>query len=280
MAKTQLSYRVSERRACTTLGFPRSTHRYQSVADPQEALRIRLRDLATSRVGYGYRRLHILLRREGWMINEKRVLRLYREEGLALRSRTPRRRVSCKRREGRSQTTSVNERWSMDFMSDELYDGSRIRVLTLVDNHSRESLALHVARRIRGRNVVEILQAVAKHRGHPEVIQVDNGPEFLSKDVDFWAYFNGVKLDFSRPGKPTDNAVVESFNGRLRQECLNAHWFMSLGDAQKKVDAWRWDYNHRRPHSALGGEAPSEFAKRCAPSASATLQPSEPSAVG
>jgi len=280
VAKTQLSYRVSERRACSTLGFPRSTHRYQSVADPQEALRIRLRDLATSRVGYGYRRLHILLRREGRMINEKRVLRLYREEGLALRSKTPRRRVSCKKREGRSHTTSVNERWSMDFMSDELYDGSRIRVLTLVDNHSRESLAIHVARRIRGRNVVEVLQSVAKHRGHPEVIQVDNGPEFLSKDVDFWAYFNGVKLDFSRPGKPTDNAVVESFNGRLRQECLNAHWFMSLGDAQKKVDVWRWDYNHRRPHSALGGAAPSEFAKRCAPSASATLQPPEPSAVG
>jgi len=112
------------------------------------------------------------------------------------------------------------------------------------------------------------------------VIQVDNGPEFISKDMEFGAYFNGVKLDFSRPGKPTDNAIVESFDGRLRRECLTAHWFLSVADAQRKVDAWRWDYNHRRPHSSLGGDVPADFAERCAPSACATLQPSEPSAAG
>jgi len=278
-AEMQMSYRVSERRACSGLGFPRSTHRYQSVADPQEALRMRLRDLATSRVGYGYRRLHILLRREGWAVNHKRILRLYREEGLVMRRKPPRRRVSCAKRQGRSQTTAPNERWSMDFLSDELYDGSRIRVLTLVDNHSRESLAIRVARRIRGRDVAAALESVSWDRGHPEVIQVDNGPEFLSKDMDFWAYFNGVKLDFSRPGNPTDNALVESFNGRLRQECLNAHWFLSVADAQRKVDAWRWDYNHRRPHSSLGGQVPAEFAQRCAAPSSATLQPAQHSAT-
>ena len=217
------------------------------------ALRVRLKELAVSRVGYGYRRLHILLQREGWAVNHKRVLRLYREEGLVMRTKPPKRRVSCVKREGRStETTSVNERWSMDFLSDELYDGRRIRFLTLVDNHSRESLAIHAGQRIRGQDVVTVLEAVSAHRGCPDVIQVDNGPEFISKDVDFWAYFRGVKLDFSRPGKPTDNAIVESFHGRLRQERLNTHWFMSLEDAQREVDAWRWAYSHRRPHSAVG----------------------------
>jgi len=144
VARMQMCYRASERRACSGLGFPRSTHRYQSVADSQQALRMRLRDLATSRVGYGYRRLHILLRGEGWAVNHKRILRLYREEGLAMRRKAPKRRVSCAKREGRSQTTVLNERWSMDFLSDELYDGSRIRILMLVDNHSRESLVIRM----------------------------------------------------------------------------------------------------------------------------------------
>ena len=275
-----MSYQVSERRACTGLGFARSTHRYRSAADPQVGLRIRLKDLAASRVGYGYRRLYILLRREGWVVNHKRVYRLYGQEGLAMRRKPPRRRVSCLKREGRPQTGAVNECWSMDFLSDELYDGRRIRMLTLVDNHSRESLAIRVGQRIRGHEVVKVLEEVSSRRGHPGVIQVDNGPEFISKDVDLWAYWNGVKLNFSRPGKPTDNAIVESFHGRFRQECLNAHWFMSLADAQEKADAWRWEYNHRRPHSSLGNIPPARFAARCAPSASATLQPSEHSAAG
>lgn len=152
-----------------------------------EGARARVRD-------YAYRRLHILLEREGWSVNHKRIWRLYREEELGMRRKPPKRRVSCAKREGRPQTTAVNERWSMDFLSDELCDGRRIRILTLVDNHSRESLAIRVGRCIRGQEVVEVLEAVSAGRGCPKVIQVDNGPEFISKDVDFWAYFRGVNL--------------------------------------------------------------------------------------
>lgn len=213
-----------------------------------------------ARVGYGYRRLHVLLWREGWRVNHKRVYRMYRQEGLGLRKRTPRRRRACLKREPRPVASVKNECWSMDFMSDELFDGRRIRVLTLVDNHTRESLALHVAQRIRGIKVVEVLERVSKEHGKPRTIQVDNGPEFISKDVDLWAYWNHVKLDFSRPGKPTDNAYIESFNARFRLECLNEHWFMSLEDAREKTEEWRRDYNQNRPHSSLGNVPPEEYA--------------------
>jgi putative transposase len=148
----------------------------------------------------------------------------------------------------------------MDFMSDQLFDGRRIRLLTIVDNHTRESLAIHVAPRIRGSEVVEVLMRVAAEHGKPRTIQVDNGPEFISKDVDLWAYWNHVKLDFSRPGKPTDNAYIESFNARFRLECLNEHWFLSLEDAREKTEAWRSDYNETRPHSSLGNATPEEYA--------------------
>jgi putative transposase len=147
-------------------------------------------------------------------------------------------------------------------MSDQLYDGRRLRFLTIVDNHTRESLAIHVGPRIRGSEVVEVLQKVVAEHGRPRTIQVDNGPEFISKDVDLWAYWNHVQLDFSRPGKPTDNAYVESFNARFRQECLNEHWFLSLEDACEKVEKWRRDYNDNRPHSALGNIPPYEYANR------------------
>jgi putative transposase len=259
------SYRVSERRACRALRLPRSTIRHKSTADPQTALRMRLRDLAMSRVGYGYRRLHVLIEREGWHVNHKRVYRLYREEGLAMRRRPPRRRKACLKREQRPLATEKNESWSMDFMSDELFDGRRIRLLTIVDNHTRESLAIHVGQRIRGCEVVEVLERVMKDHGRPRTIRVDNGPEFISKDVDLWAYWNHVTLDFSRPGKPTDNAYIESFNGRFRQECLNEHWFLSLDDARDKVEAWQRDYNEERPHSALGNATPEEYAAQVEP---------------
>ena len=146
-------------------------------------------------------------------------------------------------------------------MADQLFDGRRFRLLTLVDNFSRESLAIRVGQRLTGDDVVGVLEAVAAERGAPQSIRVDNGPEFVSKSLDWWAYFNGVKLDFSRPGKPTDNAFIESFNGKFRQECLNQHWFLSLEDAQEQVDSWREDYNQRRPHSSLGDRTPVEFAK-------------------
>lgn len=260
-----LAYGVSERRALGGLGWPRSSHYYRSVADPQEALRMRLKELAGCRIGYGYRRLHVMLRREGWRVNHKRVYRLYRDEGLGLRRKPPRRRVACARRELRPTTEAKNECWSMDFVSDQLFDGRRLRVLTIVDNHTRESLALHVGQRIRGIEVVSVLERITKQHGFPKRIQVDNGPEFISKDLDRWAYWNRVELDFSRPGKPTDNAMVEAFNSRFRQECLNEHWFMSLVDAEAKIEAWRQEYNHDRPHSSLGYMSPVEFAGQSEP---------------
>jgi len=270
----EISYQVSERRACGGLGFQRSSHRYRSIADPQVALRMRLRELAGVRVGWGYRRLHILLRREGWRVNHKRVWRLCRDEGLALRKRPPRRHRRCMKRELPVAARRKNECWSMDFMSDQLYDGRRFRLLTIVDNHSRESLAVEVGRRLGSQEVVRVLERVASQHGAPEVVRVDNGPEFISKDVDLWAYFNGVKLDFIQPGKPTDNAFIEAFNSRFRQECLNEHWFLSMEDAQAKVNGWREDYNRQRPHSALGQVPPAEYAARCAATASATPRPS------
>ena len=259
------SYQLSERRACTTLRLARSTIRHKSVADPQTGLRMRLRDLAMSRVGYGYRRLHVLIGREGWRVNHKRVYRLYREEVLAMRKRPTRRRKACMKRELRPLAAEKNECWSMDFMSDELFDGRRIRLLTIVDNHTRESLAIHVGQSIRCSEVVEVLEWGMKDHGRPQMIQVDNGPEFISKDVDLWAYWNHVTLDFSRPGSPTDNAYIESFNGRFRQECLNGHWFLSLDDARDKVEAWRRDYNEERPHNALGNATRTEFAAQVEP---------------
>jgi putative transposase len=224
---------------------------------------MRLRELAAARVRYGYRRLHILLQREGWRINAKRVYRLYCEENLGLRTRTPKRRVSCRTRVGRPAAEQINDCWAMDFMADELFDGRRIRVLTIVDHFSRESLAIEVGQRFRGQDVARVLMQIGAERGLPKTIRVDNGTEFTSKALDQWAYAHGVKLDFSRPGKPTDNALIESFNGRLRAECLNENWFLSLEDAEEKISNWRTDYNEHRPHSALGNLAPKEFASSC-----------------
>lgn len=261
MGQTQRAYQVSQRRACSVLRASRSTVRYLSTADPQEPLRLRLRQLAATHVGYGYQRLYLLLRREGWPVNHKRVYRLYREDQLCLRKKPPRRRVACRKRAHRPVATRKNECWSMDFVSDQLFDGRRIRVLTLVDNHTRESLALHAAQRVRGMDVVKVLERVTSDCGRPGSIRVDNGPEFISKDLDLWAYWNGVKLDFSRPGKPTDNALIESFNARFRAECLNEHWFLTLADAREKIESWRRNYNEHRPHSSLGQLTPAQFAR-------------------
>jgi len=255
---------VSERRACGVIQLQRSTYRYRSVADEQAVLRVRLRDLAQARVSYGYRRLHILLQREGWKVNHKRVYRLYRLEGLGMRPKKPRRHVTACRRMERPAATEVNESWSMDFMSDQLYDGRRIRLLTLVDNYTRESLAIEVGEHIGSDRVVEVLTRLSKSRDLPKRIRVDNGPEFISKRLDQWAYFHRVELDFIRPGKPTDNGIIEAFNGRLRQECLNENWFLSLEDACQKVEAWRQDYNENRPHGALGNVSPVVYASAMA----------------
>ena len=195
-------------------------------------------------------------------MNHKRVRRLYREEGLNLRIKRPRRHVSAAHRVERSTVTAPNDVWSMDFVSDALFDGRRLRALTLLDVYTREALAIEVDQGIKSEQVVAVLDAVTAGRGAPKRIRVDNGPEFASNALDRWAYHNGVVLDFSRPGKPTDNSFIESFNGRLREECLNAHWFLSLDDARAKIEVWRVFYNESRPHSALGDRTPREFASQ------------------
>jgi len=247
---------VSIRRACAVLGTERSTYHYKSRRDDQAELKQRIREIAETRVRYGYRRIHVLLRREGWPVNAKRVYRLYHEMGLQLRNKTPKRRVKAKLRDDRKDATTVNETWAMDFVHDQLATGRRLRVLTIVDTYSRFSPAVDPRFSYRGEDVVQTLERVCRQVGYPKAIRVDQGSEFISRDLDLWAYQKDVTLDFSRPGKPTDNAFIESFNGKFRAECLNAHWFMSLDDARNKMEEWRRDYNEVRPHSAIGNKVP------------------------
>jgi len=204
-------------------------------------------------------RIQVLLRREGWRINHKKTYRIYCEEGLNLRRQRPRRRVAAMHREMRPAVSSINEAWSMDFVSDELFNGRRIRSLTVVDNFTREALAITVDHALKGHDVVDTVTLIGQARGLPQRIQVDNGSEFISKALDKWAYENGVALDFSRPGKPTDNPFIESFNGSFRDECLNVHWFLSLDDARDKIESWRIEYNEQRTHSSLGDVTPREY---------------------
>ena len=253
------AFQVSQRRACAVLGSARSSVRYRSVRPKQEALRRRIRDLAQVRVRYGYRRIHVLLRREGWPVNHKRVYRLYSEEGLVLKRRRPKRHRSATTRVERPAASVPNERWSMDFMSDTLADGRRLKVLTMLDTCTRECLALEAAGTFRGRDVAAVLTRLAVERGLPDRITCDNGTEFTSKVLDHWAYRSRVRLDFTRPGKPTDNAHIESFNARVRQECLSQHWFIDLADARRTLASWKEDYNNHRPHSALADLTPIEY---------------------
>ena len=250
------TWKVSIRRACSVLVTEPSTYHYKSRRAGQAPLCHRMKEIAATRVRYGYRRIHVLLRREGWPVNSKRVYRLYREMGLQLRNKTPRRRVKAKLRDDRKPATRSNEIWAMDFVHDQLATGRKLRVLTIVDTFSRFSPATEVRFNFRGADVVEVLERVGRQVGFPKAIRVDQGSEFVSRDLDLWAYQRDVTLDFSRPGKPTDNAFIESFNGKFRSECLNAHWFMSLDDAQRKCEAWRRDYNEERPHSAIGNKPP------------------------
>ncbi len=201
------AWRVSARRACAVLKAPRSSHHYRARRGVQAGLRQRIREIAEARVRYGYRRVHVLLRREGWMVNAKRVWRLYRLEDLQLRSKTPKRKVSAKLRQDRAVAAAPNEIWAMDFLSDQLFDGTRIRVLTIVDAHSRVSPAVDVRLSYRGADVVETLVRVVARYGVPRQIRLDNGPEFISRDLDLWAYARDVVLDFSRPGKPSGQRV-------------------------------------------------------------------------
>ena len=254
----RVGFKVSERRACRVIPIARATQRYQSQAKDQSALKIRLRDLAQGRVRYGYRRLHVLLAREGWQVNHKRVYRLYRLEGLSLRLKTRKKRVSGLRGP-KPVATQPNECWSMDFMADRLVDGRRFRVLTFVDNVSRVSPAIVADGGLTGERVVAALDQLLAAGQRPQTLSIDNGPEFISKALDAWAHRHGVRLEFSRPGKPTDNAFIEAFNSRFRDECLNVHWFASLEEARTIIEAWRVDYNTERPHGALGQQTPAAF---------------------
>src|SRR5688572_21518189 len=255
-------YEVSERRAVRAAHFCLSRIRYHSCRDPLTALRQRLRELAQTRVRFGYRRLLVLLRREGWALGKERFYRLYTEEGLALRRKRPWRHVTAVHREQRRPATARNDIWSMDFVADQLADGRRFRALTVIDLFTRECLAIEIGQGLGGQDVAAALERLRFERGVPQRIYCDNGTEFVSAAMDLWAYTNGVILDFSRRGKPTDNATIESFNGRFREECLNVHWFASMADAEEKIDAFRWDYNEHRPHRSLKGLSPQEFAQR------------------
>lgn len=256
----QDQYRISGRRACRMVCLSSSMYYYRHQPREDTNLRLRIRDIALSRVRYGFWRIFVLLRREGFTDNHKRVYRVYKEEGLNLRSKRPRRSRSAAHRLQRLDTPAINRVWSMDFVQDALFNGSRFRILAIVDNYSKKCLSLLVGKSLKGGDVQQELRNVVLCEGVvPERIQCDNGSEFISKEVDRWAYENKVTLDFSRPGKPTDNPYVESFNGKFRDECLSVNWFLSMEDACEKIEDWRWEYNHFRPHSTLDDLSPQEF---------------------
>jgi len=259
----QGAYRRSERRACQLAGVGRSSCRYQARRRDDPELRQRLCALAGERRRFGYRRLTVMLRREGWPVNHKRVYRLYGEEGLAVRCR-PRKRRKAAARRPLVLPTHANQVWTMDFTHDQLASGRKFRTLNLMDGFTRESPRIEVDTSLPGRRVVRVLEKVAGERGYPQAIQVDNGPEFISRVVDQWAFAHGVELHFSEPGQPTQNAHIESFNGKFRDECLDENWFLTLPEAREKIEAWRRDYNQARPHSALGYQTPEAFAARAA----------------
>ena len=232
---------------------------------------MRIGEIAHSRPRFGYNRVYILLRREGWRVNLKRVRRLYRLEGLQVRLRVRKHRHRALHRGPVPPPTGLQQRWSMDFVHDQLADGRTFRVLTVVDQWSRLSPILEVVQRVTGADVAAVLDRMHERRNLPRLITVDHGTEFTSQALDAWAYTKGVALDFTRPGKPTDNSHIESFNARLRDECLNVHQFTSLDHAKAVIEAWRIDYNDHRPHGSLGHLTPTEFAAtRQATSASVT----------
>jgi putative transposase len=253
---------MSQRRVAQLIPVDRMTLRYEHYRDPQEALRIRLRELAGSRVRYGYRRLTVLLKREGWDVNAKRIYRIYSEEGLIVRTKKRKERAQ-RQRVAQGSALRPNQKWSMDFVAQRLPDGRWIRVLTVVDQYTRECVTLLADNTLSGEKVAVALDKVLPLRGAPESITVDNGTEFTSKALDHWAYKNGVHLDFIRPGRPVENGYIESFNGKLRDECLNVEVFFNLADARRKLYLWRRDYNFHRPHSALDDRTPAEFAAVC-----------------
>nr|WP_246661656.1 IS3 family transposase [Tardiphaga sp. vice304] len=253
---------ISIRRACRVFEVDTSTYHYKSRRPEQASLEARIREICQTRVRFGYRRVHVLLRREGWQLGQNKTRRIYRELGLQLRNKTPKRGIKAKLRDDRKAATQPNETWAMDFVHDQLATGNKIRVLTIVDLFSRYVPALDPRFSYRAENVVQKLQEICSVAGYPKTIRCDQGSEFISRDLDLWAYVNGVTLDVSRPGKPTDNAFIEAFNGRFRAECLNTHWFLTLDDARTKLEDWRRYYNEERPHGAIGQKTPISLLNR------------------
>lgn len=237
-----------------------STVRYQHKTAKHDPLRIRIRELASTYVRFGYRRLTVMLRREGWKVNAKRVYRMYAEEGLQVRGRT-RKRVARRYRMPAPVASHPNQCWSMDFVSDKLADGRGFRILTVVDQFTRECIALEAERSMSGARVVEAMEiAIAERGGPPQSITLDNGSEFSGRALEAWAIGRDVQLAFIRPGRPVENGFIESFNGRLRDECLNVNWFRGLTEARDRLAQWKRHYNEKRPHSALNDRTPAEFA--------------------
>ena len=272
----QEAYRISERHAARIVRLGISTLRYQSRRVFDEVLRRRLRELAGTHVRYGYRRLTVLLRREGWHVNAKRIYRLYREEELIVRTKQRRKLARRQRTMTAGGAVRANQHWSMDFVSDKLADGRSFRILTVVDQFTRECVGLEADRSMTGWKVAEALDRARQERGRlPETITVDNGSEFSGRALEAWAMGNKVQLCFIRPGRPVENGFIESFNGRLRDECLNVEWFSSLDDAREKLAKFREHYNHQRPHSSLADLAPAVFARQMAALRSPTA-PYEP----
>ena len=256
------AYRLSERTACRLAGLSRTAFRYQPLSKGDEVLRERLKVLATEHSRYGYLLLHGLLKGEGLVINKKRTYRIYTEEGLQVR--TKKRKKLQRPRQPMEVPCAPNERWSMDFVSDQLGSGRRFRVLNVVDDYSREVIGQLVAVSISGQRVARFLSELFEQRKKPKRVICDNGPEFTGKAMFYWSKETGVKLGFIQPGKPMQNAFVESLNGKFRNECLNQHWFRSLDEAKAEIDTWRIHYNNVRPHSSLGYIPPVEFAKQAA----------------
>ena len=257
------SFGLSIRRACQILQCARSTMVYQPKTDEgDEKIRTRMRELAMRKRKWGCPMIHRVLKREGLVMNHKRTERLYyREEKLSLKLRKRKKRVSELRVEIPAPS-GPNERWSMDFVHSRFSSGRRFKCLTIIDEFTREAPALEVDSSIPGLRVIRVLDRLKALRGLPKIIRVDNGPEFSGKALDEWAWQNGVKLDFIQPGKPTQNAFIESFNGKFREECLNEHWFYNLEEARMTIENWRVEYNDFRPHSSLEGLTPDEFIRQ------------------
>ena len=253
--------RYSQRRACSIVGIDPRVYRYRSTRCDDAELRGRLRELSSERRRFGYRRLHLLLRREGFEVNWKRLYRIYREEKLTVRKRGGRKRA-LGTRTPMAIPQGADQRWSLDFVSDTLSDGRRFRILCIIDDFTRECLATVVDTSLSGARVGRELDRIAETRKAPCMVVSDNGTELTSNAILSWQQDRGVEWHYIAPGKPMQNGFVESFNGRLRDECLNEHLFANLRQASQIIEAWRVDYNHQRPHTSLDGMTPIEYATR------------------